>query len=237
VQHAPATVQLSYPVQKIPESWVLTEDKVPESFAHDEVVADLRDLLRDWVGRSPRQLRVARNLGVRFVEADPRIGIDPDLCVLEPPPPDALKLGSLRTWLAGHVPPRLCFEIVSPNHPHKDYLHIQDRYAVMGTEELVVFDPLLCGPRSLGGPVLLQRWQRAGSLFERSHFGNDPVYSEVLGAWLLPSGMRLGIADDREGTRPWATVAERGRAEKEREHEQRLALEREVAELRAKLGT
>jgi Uma2 family endonuclease len=150
----------------------------------------------------------------------------------------------LRTWFEGHVPPRLCFEVISPNHPHKDYARIQDRYATMGTEELVVFDPLLVGPCSLGGPVLLQKWRRQGSLFERTDFGDEPVFSEVLESWLLPQQRLLVIADDREGTRPWLSQAhheraekERERAEKERERALRQALEREVAELRAKLGS
>lgn len=90
---------------------------------------------------------------------------------------------------ARHVAPSLCFEIVSANHPHKDYVAIQDRYAAMGTHELIVFDPLLAGPKSLGGPVPLQLWRRegGGGGFARLHFGKDPVYSEVLDAGSSPS--------------------------------------------------
>lgn len=62
---------------------------------------------------------------------------------------------------------------------YKDYSVLQDRYAALGTRELVVFDPLLSGPPSLGGPVSLQVWRRDPTFgFERVHFASDPAYSE-----------------------------------------------------------
>src|SRR5262249_55285779 len=160
-----------------------------------------------------------------------------DVCVLDPPPPGVDDLGSLCLWRPGHVPPTICFEVVSRNHPHKDYAEIQDRYALVGTRELVVFDPLLAGPRALGGPVLLQLWRRdALGVLERVHAGNEPVLSEVLGAWLLPSETSLDIANDREGLQLWATweeravaeraEADRARAEAERQRTARLEVER-----------
>jgi len=103
----------------------------------------------------------------------------------------------------------LCFEIVSVNHPHKDYREIQERYAALGTQELVVFDPLLVGPKSLGGPVSLQLWRRDGDrAFTRVHFGNGPVYSEVLGAWVIAEGRKLVIADQSNGEGRWLTQAD-----------------------------
>jgi hypothetical protein len=41
---------------------------------------------------------------------------------------------------AGAHPPRISFEVVSRNHPHKDYVALHERYAAMD-RELVVFDP------------------------------------------------------------------------------------------------
>lgn len=235
-----ATVQLRYSVGVVPDSWVLTEDKVPESTVHNDVAKRLELLLDAWAARTPRSVRIARNLAVRFIEKAPRIGIDPDVCVLEPAPAEH-DITSLRLWHPGHVAPRLCFEIVSANHPHKDYREIQDRYAAMGTSELIVFDPQLVGPEALGGPVPLQKWVRTGSLFEREAFGDAPVYSAVLSAWVIARGERLVIADDRAGASAWHTEAElakssarKERAEKERERALRLELEREIAELRAK---
>lgn len=244
----PAAVMLRYAVRGAPESWVLSEDPVPESILHDNVAEHLLLLLKAWAVRSGRNVWIARNLAVRWVEAAPRIGIDPDVCVLEPAPENPLGVTSLRLW-EGHAAPPLCFEIVSPNHPHKDYGAVQDRYASLGAKELIVFDPLLSGPKSLGGPAALQVWRRDEmGIFERVHFGGEPGYSVVLGAWVHPVGQFLEIADDRGGTRFWQTAEqheraekeheraekERERAEKEREQRARMALEQRVAELEAR---
>ncbi|HKY39524.1 MAG TPA: Uma2 family endonuclease, partial [Polyangiaceae bacterium] len=142
-----------------------------------------------------------------------RTGIDPDVAVLEPAPSDFDDLTSLRLWEPGRVPPRLAIEVVSASHPYKDYGSIQERYAAMGAEELLVFDPLLSGPRSLGGPVPLQLWRRDVTLsFERVCFGGEPVHSLVLDAWFLAEGRTLHISDDRKGMRCWLTDSERLRS-------------------------
>jgi len=131
--------------------------------------------------------------------------------------------------------------------PHKDYDSIQERYAAMGVEELIVFDPLLHGPRSLGGPVALQLWRRDATLaFERMHSGFEPVYSQVLEAWCLADGRDFQIANDRRGAQRWLTPeeevprvkaeAERAQAEAERERQARIELERRLAELESKLS-
>jgi hypothetical protein len=84
----------------------------------------------------------------------------------------------------------------------------------MGTHELVVFDPLLAGPKSLGGPVPLQLWRReAGGGFARLHFGKEPVYSEVLDAWVIAEDRNLVIADDRGGKKRWQNEAQMNRAD------------------------
>jgi hypothetical protein len=86
---------------------------------------------------------------------------------------------------------------------------------------------LLAGPRSLGGPVSIQLWrrQKSGEL-SRVYAGPGPVYSRILGAWLICGGELLTIADQRDGSERWQTPAERERAAKERE---RAAKERERA--------
>jgi hypothetical protein len=190
---------------------------VPESPLHHTVAHRLTLLLEAWASTQPRPVSVLRNLALRFLEEYPQTGIDPDVCVLDPPPPDLDELGSLCLWKSGHVAPTICFEIVSANHPHKDYSALQDRYAALGTDELVVFDPLLAGPAALGGPVSLQLWRRdISGGFERVHFSGSPAYSEVLDAWLVPDGRALHIADDRAGLKRWPTSAERAQAEAER---------------------
>ena len=242
-----------YPVETRHEAWVLPEGTVPESMPHDAVAHRLKSLLDRWARELSRPCAVARNLAIRWDEAFPRIGIDPDVCVLDPPPASS-DISSLCLWKPGHLPPSICFEIVSRNHPHKDYAELQDRYAHVGTRELVVFDPFLAGPNALGGPKRLQLWRRGRArMLERVHADDSPVASEVLGAWLLPSSTILDIADDREGTRRWLTgdefgaekqaeaereraEKERERAEKERERAARIELERRIAEIEAKVS-
>jgi hypothetical protein len=247
----PATVSIRYPVRASLDAWVLPEGTVPEAPIHDEVAEALKLLLRAWAARAPGSVRIARNLAIRWLEAHPTTGIDPDVCVLAPPPSDLDDLGSLCLWKPGHRAPTLCFEIVSKNHPHKEYSAIQDRYAAMGTHELVVFDPLLAGPKSLGGPVALQLWRRdVSGAFERLSFGDAPVYSEALDAWVIADGRTLFVADDRAGKRRWLKEidharadaeraqadAERAQADAERERASRQALEGELHALKAQLS-
>ena len=252
-----ATVSIRYPVRPAPAAWIIPEGNVAESPVHHTVSQHLTLLLEAWAARQPAPTRVLRNVAIRWLEEYPNTGIDPDVCVLAPPPPDLDDVSSVCLWKRGHIAPPICFEIVSVNHPYKDYLEIQDRYAALGTRELVVFDPILAGPRSLGGPVALQMWRRTleGGL-ERSHFGDAPVFSEVLDAWLIADGRSLHIAEDRHGTRPWLTAAqqasinaeraqadaeraqadaERARAEAERERAQKEEFERRLRELERKL--
>jgi Putative restriction endonuclease len=244
-----AAIAVRYSVRAVPDTWVLPEGTVPQSVPHNTAARHIEDVLIEWAIRTRGNVMVARELALRWLEQAPQIGIDPDVCLLMPPPPEGEDLSALCLWKPGHVAPPLCFEVVSANHPHKDYAGIQDRYASLGTRELVVFDPLLAGPAALGGPVRLQVWRRDElGVFERVHFSDEPAYSTVLDAWLLPQERALEISDDRQGTRIWPTAAgrlqrdnereraekERERAEKERERAAREALELRVAELEAK---
>jgi Uma2 family endonuclease len=210
----------------------LPEQPVPESAWHDACVELVRALLVAWLGRSARAAAVYRNLAVR-VRADQRnVGFDPDVCLVEPAPPEATELESLQLWRTEHPPPSLVIEVVSPRHPYKDYAEIAEKCAAAGVRELVVFDPKLAGPRSGGGPHLLQLWRRLPEdTFERVSAGRVPAFSQVLGAWWHPIeyGERLGISDDVEGTRLWLTPEQAERQSKED------ALRR-VDELEAELG-
>lgn len=231
------------------EAWVLPEEPVPESQPHDRMLDYLKALLLAWVARSSRDAMVARNLAVRWLERHPRVGIDPDLCLVEPAPPRAEELESLCTWRRGHGVPRLCIEVVSRNHPYKDYGEVHERYAACGVEELWVLDPRRVGPKKLGGPVPLQVWRREPTgVFVRVHHGSGPARSEVLDAWIHPASAGVRIADDKAGISVWLTgeEAERAvketeraekeaeRAEKEAERAQRIELERRVRELEQK---
>jgi hypothetical protein len=202
-------VSLRYPVVPNPEAWVIPEGPVPESTAHDAALLRIYSLLTAWAARVGNGARIARNLALRWLSQHPRTGIDPDVCVLQPGPPDFDDLTSLRLWEPGRQPPPLAIEVASAGHPYKDYVSIHERYAALGAGELLVFDPLRVGPRALGGPVALQLWRRdATGTFERAHFADDPVYSTALDAWFIAEGRTLHIADDRGGQRRWLTEAE-----------------------------
>jgi len=234
---------------------------VPEATAHQATVYYIYSALRLWTERvrGDRSVRIGQELAVRWLEDHPRMGADPDVCVIEPAPPDFDDLRSLKLWEADRVPPRLAIEVVSKSLPHKDYGTIQERYAAMGVEELVVIDPLLHGPRSLGGPVPLQLWRRdATGTFERLAFGGSPVFSEVLDAWFVVEGRDAYIADDRAGRQRWRIAeelltqakgdamraqaeaeraqaeAERAQAEAERERQARIELEQKLRMLEGK---
>jgi hypothetical protein len=201
---------------------------VPESTAHDAALDRICSLLRAWAARTANGGRVSRNLAVRWLPDYPRTGIDPDVALLLPGPSDFDELTSYRVWEAGRPPPALAVEVVSSGHPYKDYSWVHEGYAAMGALELLVFDPQLFGPKSLGGPVPLQLWRRdVTGAFERVHFGDTAVYSQVVDAWFLVEGRQLVIADDRAGTHRWPTLeeaaaagaqaeAERSRADAER---------------------
>ena len=190
------------------------------------------------------------NLAVRWSEEHPTIGVDPDVCLVEPAPPEP-KLQSLLTWAPGHHAPRVAIEVVSRKTAKKDYTEGPQKYAASGTRELWVFDPERRGRGWTGGPWTLQVWRRSpeGS-FRQVFKGNAPAYSEELGVWLVVTdgGTRLRIADDAAGERLWLTgeeseraraESERARAESERaraesERERADALAAELAALRAR---
>jgi len=216
------SVGLHYVVPRVPrpgvEAWELSEETMPESVVHDQAVELLKALLAVWAARAGGM--VVRNLAVRWDEARPSVGVDPDVAVLEPPPPDASELRSVRTWIPGHTAPVLAIEVVSETNPHKDYAIAPDKYAASGTGELWIFDPLLSGPTAHGGPWRLQVWRRReDGDFARVQAGEGPAWSPLLGAWLVPTdeGRKLRIAEDEGATRFWRTAEEAERTAKEAE--------------------
>lgn len=226
-------VRYTVPRGRADDAWELAEQTMPESVLHDEAVALLKALLSYWIHSQPATPKafVARNLAIRWIEEQPRVGIDPDVCVLCPEPPNAGDLTSVRTWLPGHTPPVLAIEVVSETNPHKDYAIAPDKYAASGTSELWVFDPLLAGPASHGGPFRLQLWARnADGDFVRTYAGDGPVFSPSLSAWIVAvdEGRRLRITDDENATHFWLTAEEAERTAKE-------AALAKVAELEEKL--
>jgi Uma2 family endonuclease len=213
------------------DDWELSDDQVPESRPHERRAASVFDQLDYMVERTGRDALVCRNLAIRWDEARPAIGVDPDVCLIEPTPPEGTDLESLLLWRPEHHPPLVAVEIVSASRVDKDYAQSPPKYAVNGTPELWVFDPGLVGPRGMGRRYRLQVWRREDNDdFRRVYAGDGPARSESFNAWIfvVNEGTSLRIADDQEGTSWWTTRAE---AEREAKEVERRA--REDAELRA----
>jgi Uma2 family endonuclease len=205
------TVRLVIDVPAAEDAWVLPEEDMPESNPHRAAVDLLRLLLLAFVARTRRDALVAANLACRWNRDKPQIGVDPDVALIEPAPPGAAELSSLRTWEPGHVPPRFAVEVVSENNSSKDYEDAPAKYAVLGTRELVVFDPQRLGPTALGGPFILQVWRRSedGTAMVRTYAGDGPARSEELGAWLVVTERgQLRFAEAASGERRWPTAEE-----------------------------
>lgn len=232
---SPTKITLRYEIAAAPDDWVLPEEPVPESQPHDLTLDLLKAILVHWIARTKLNAQVARNLAYRWVQQNPQIGVDPDLCLLVPATPEGEDLESLCTWHAGHHPPRLAVEVVSKNHPYKDYVTAPERYAANGTEELWVFDAKRVGPRASGGPFRLQQWVRNhDDEFVRVAAGEGPFFSRALNAWVFAvnEGRRIRIADDRDGTAWWKTAEETARDEMDAARARIAALEAELRDRR-----
>lgn len=202
------------------ERWVLTEETVPESSPHDLLSERIRGLLLGWAARAERTVKIGRNLAVRWDRQHPQLGVDPDVYVVEPPPPEGDAVRSLRLWKKGHVAPRLAVEIVSAQHPTKDYVIAPQKYAACGVEELWILDPFHDGPRAHGGPFRIQIWRRVdGAMFAQVHAGEGPAWSELLRGWLhaarTPAGASFDLSTDEAGAERWLTPEEAERTAKE----------------------
>lgn len=214
-----AASRLRLPAEAVREEWILSEEKVPESRPHDRAAEAVFAQLDAMVKRTRKDAVVCRNLAVRWDEDHPTLGVDPDVCLLDPAPPEREEIESLRLWEKGHFAPRVAVEIVSAGRPGKDYSQSPEKYAENETVELWVFDPKLIGPKSNGGPFRIQVWRRDsdGELW-RAYAGNGPAWSNALGAWVhaVLGGHMLRIANDKAGTSWWLTREEEERIEKER---------------------
>ncbi len=202
---------------------------MPRGAWHGKVQSCVASAMEAEIARAGRDAQVLQEVAVRWIEERHGVGVDPDVCWVEPAPPEGERLKSLLTWREGHAVPRVALEVVSANNATKDYEIAPERYADLGVRELWVFDPDLEGPRAWGGPYRLQVWRWEAERFQRVHAGDGPCRTLALGAWLvLAEGQRmLRIADDPFAQKVWPTAEERERAEKECE---RAEKERERAE-------
>lgn len=202
-------VEIVRPVPRVDDRWLLDEDDVPEAPLPDLAIDLLTTVLRAWVRRTGADRSVHRNIAMRWDPTRPRMGCDPDVCVLEPALSE--EETSLALWKPDHHPPRIAIEVVCDGTGPKDYLDNPARYAANGTGELWIFDPLLAGPSEGGGPWRLQVWSRGPrGRFRQVYAGDGAAFSEALSAWLVvtDNGRRLRVADDEAGAQLWPTSDE-----------------------------
>ncbi len=235
---------IGYTVPRWSPSWAITQRDDYRS-PHAVGVQLLGSVLEAWLSRAARLAKVARDLPIRWIAQEPKPGLIPDLCLLDPAPHATVR--TLCTWHDDQSPPKLVVEFIDGRHPHKQYIDLPDRCAACGVDELWLYDPTLSAHPMHGGPHPLQVWTSSSAgKFERQHAGPGPAYSALLSAWLHPvtdgSPARLHIADDQDSTVFWPTASEqrareldRTTLELQRVEEQRDALERQVEALSSRL--
>jgi Uma2 family endonuclease len=231
-------------------SWYLTdEEDMGQSPEHDQVAQEFCSSLRQ-LGRErgwERRL-VGNDHFFGWIESEPLVRISPDAFVLDDPPEPWPK--SWQLWRPGHRAPRFAVELVSDDWK-KDYEQSPAKYAMLGTDELVIYDLDAAGGRARAPRVPLQLYRREDDgRFVRVAGGAGPVQVSTIDAWIFieqlsPHQRRLRVSRsaspaDAVPTEGQAVELERARAEAERaraeaERARAEAALRELTELRAKL--
>ncbi len=231
MSQTPVSVSLRYPVEPRWDDWIMPEGTVPEARVHDLTARRMVELLEAWVERTGRDAAVARNLALRFSKERPRVGIDPDICLIAPKPESDRELSSWKLWEPNRPPPSIAIEVVSRWHPNKDYERIQERYAFCRIQELIVLDPERFGPKRFGGPYPVQQWLLREQDLERTYAGDGPVHSSTLSAWIFPEPLR--ICERADGSGEWLSRAELAEAHADDERAAREAAEARAADERS----
>lgn len=224
-------------------SWYLSdEEDMGEGTEQSEIIDVLKSALRELAAeRGWSRVFIGSDQFFAWLPEEPMVRVSPDVYLLDDPPPPPLP-ASWQIWREGHRAPRFAVEIVSGDEQHperwrKDYDQAPQKYAQLGTRELVIFDPQAAlGQARDPQRVALQCYRReADGGFVRVYAGAGPFASSELAAFVVVvtdgTVARLRVARDREGRDLVPTAREARHAERQaREH-----AERELAELRARL--
>ena len=123
---------------------------------------------------------VGRDQVFAWVEDEPLVRVSPDAYVLAGAAPSPLP-AMWETWRPGHAPPRVAVEVVWEDTWREDYQDNPPKYAQLGAEELVIFDPGATPARPAAERVPLQVFRRTSEgAFLRVHAGATPARSEAL---------------------------------------------------------
>ena len=205
------------------------EDDMGEHELQTYILEVLRPLLEAYLREREVDAHVGSDQFIYWKQHDPQACVAPDIYVL-PGVPQGIAIDVWKVWERGVVP-SFALEVVGRD-PHKDYEVAPRRYAELGVEELVVFDPF-DGP----GRVAFAVYRKNGETLEQVQTTNgDRVHSQQLGCHIRRLGRReetrLRIATGPGGET--LVPSERERADAEREAKE-AALAR-VAELEAQLA-
>lgn len=225
-------------------SWYLSdEDDMGEGTEQSEIIDVLKSALRELASeRGWDRVFIGSDQFFAWIPEEPMVRVSPDVYLLDDPPAPPLP-ASWQTWREGHRAPRFAVEIVSGDDQHperwrKDYDQAPQKYAQLGTRELVIFDPQAAlGQARDPQRVALQCYRReADGGFVRVYAGAGPSASVELAAFLdvatEGSIARLRVARDPQGRDRVLTAAEARDAERRAREE----AERELAELRARVA-
>lgn len=205
------------------------EEKMGQGGAHSAATKLFVDAASSLCDEQKRMAYVGWDVFVEWDPNDPRARVSPDMFLLDGQPASILP-SIWQTWEEGCDPPRFALEIVSKKSRTKDYEVNPARYAALGVEELVIFDPEARGKKAFS----LQLYRRTPrAQFLRVYTGVGPVESKVLGAFLVivNKGTQLRLARDAAGQDLVLTAEERAHSAEERV----AALEARVHELEALL--
>ena len=217
------------------------EERVGEDIVQRWIVELLRPLVERWLAQRGEPCFVGADQFIYFEQFNPRRYVAPDVYVLPGVAADT-PVRSWKVWETGVVP-SFALEVVSSDW-QKDYREAPGEHELLGTRELVIFDPRFEERRE---GRRFQRYVRSGDRLELAEHGNLPLlYSEVLGVWLRAVGegsrLRLRLAESRDSAILFPTAEEAERRAKEAERQAKeaerqakeAALER-IAELEAEL--
>jgi hypothetical protein len=185
----------------------------------------LRPLVAQWLADQGRSALVGADQFIYWEQFSPRKAVAPDVYVLPGVSPDT-PVTAWKVWETGVVP-SFCFESVSGDRL-KDYEEAPKRYAELGVEELVLFDP---HAEESARRVRWQVYRRIdGELTRVEATDADRVRSASLGCWLRQTGsgmaMRVRVGIGPRGDELVPTDAERASAAEEELRRVRAELER-----------
>lgn len=217
-----------------------TVDDMPEGVVQSLITEVLRPLIQRYLDARGDVAFVGADQFMYYIKGNPRACTSPDVYVMPGVrPADCRRIGSWKIWQTKQ-PPTLAIEIMSESDDgHKDEEKSPQRHDVMGTKELVVFDPYV---DELSGRTRFRVFRRnkLGRLELVQVTNIDRVWCETLGCYLRAVGasndVRLRLATGTDGETLFPTEAEAQAMRADEEARRASDAEAELARLRAQIA-